>query len=93
MDFERELQSLINSCSKENDSNTPDFILAKYVQNCLDSFTSATIQRDTWYGYKPFGRDYGNPCSPKEAVLNVLSSKCYCAAIPQAHVREECDRK
>lgn len=65
MDFATELQSLINSWSKENDSNTPDFILAQYVQNCLDAFTSATKQRDNWYGYKPFGGNYGNPCNPQ----------------------------
>ena len=35
--FERELESLINRFSKENDSNTPDFILAQYLLGCLQA--------------------------------------------------------
>lgn len=35
MDFVKELQTLINQCCLENESNTPDFILAEYVRNCL----------------------------------------------------------
>ncbi len=50
MDFADELTDLINRCSKENDSNTPDFILAQYIENCLAAFSQATQQRDTWYG-------------------------------------------
>ena len=33
MDFEEELKTLINRCSKENESNTPDFILAQYLKD------------------------------------------------------------
>ena len=50
MDFEKDLTDLINRHSKENESNTPDFILAGYIENCLDAFTEAIVQRDTWYG-------------------------------------------
>ena len=53
MDFEEELSALINRYSKENDSNTPDFILANYIGNCLFAFTEATQQRETWYGRDP----------------------------------------
>lgn len=48
-DFVIELRHLINRHSMENDSDTPDFILARYVQNCLDAFTVATRHRDDWY--------------------------------------------
>lgn len=48
--FENELQSLINRYSKENESNTPDFILAQYLAGCLATFATATQQRETWYG-------------------------------------------
>jgi hypothetical protein len=48
--FEKELEHLINRYSKENDSNTPDFILAQYLQGCLDVFNTAVQQRETWYG-------------------------------------------
>lgn len=48
--FERELAGLINRHSKENESNTPDFILAQYMLNCLNAFTLASRAREKWYG-------------------------------------------
>ena len=48
--FQNELEALINRYSRENDSNTPDFILAQYVENCLANFDRAVQQRETWYG-------------------------------------------
>ena len=48
--FKQELESLINSYSLENQSDTPDFILAKYLQTCLDNFSAAILQREEWYG-------------------------------------------
>lgn len=48
--FENELKKLINKHSQENHSNTPDFILAMYLQNCLSAFNMAVQQRETWYG-------------------------------------------
>lgn len=50
MDFEQELEELINSYSQENVSNTPDFILAAYIKQALDAFNSAIIWRDKWWG-------------------------------------------
>ena len=48
--FKEELKSLLNRNSMENASNTPDFILAQYMDSCLDAFVTATQQRETWYG-------------------------------------------
>lgn len=48
--FEEELQWLINRYSKENASDTPDFILAKYLQDCLESYNSAVQAREKWFG-------------------------------------------
>lgn len=48
--FLEELQDLINRFSKENENNTPDFILAQYMENCLNAFTKATNERERWYG-------------------------------------------
>jgi len=48
-DFKREMINLINKHSRENTSNTPDFILADYLLNCLAAYESATNQRDAWY--------------------------------------------
>ena len=41
---------LLNRASRENASNTPDFILAQYLMGCLESFETAVQQRETWYG-------------------------------------------
>ena len=49
-DFYKELEGLINKYSKENASNTPDWILAQYLLGCLSAFEMATQQRETWYG-------------------------------------------
>lgn len=49
MEFQKQLKDLINKCSKENNSNTPDFILAEYMNECLKAFETATQQRETWY--------------------------------------------
>jgi len=48
--FYQELRELINKHSKENDSNTPDFILARYLCDCLQVFGNAALARSNWYG-------------------------------------------
>lgn len=48
--FEVELTELINRHSKENGSNTPDFILAAYLRECLLNFDATISRRDTWHG-------------------------------------------
>jgi len=51
-EFRKELQTLINCYSKENGSNTPDFILAEYLTNCLENFDNTIKKRTVWYGDK-----------------------------------------
>ena len=48
--FQKELTRLINEYSKENDSDTPDFILARYLNAVLDNFNAAVMDREQWYG-------------------------------------------
>lgn len=48
--FVKDLQSLINSYSIENLSNTPDFILAEYMWDCLVAWGKWTRRREEWYG-------------------------------------------
>ncbi len=50
VEFESGLESLINRCSMENGSNTPDFMLVKYLMGCLHNYDSITKSRDNWYG-------------------------------------------
>jgi hypothetical protein len=49
-DFRKELEELINRHSKENGSDTPDFILAEYLEMSLLAFDSAVNRREKWYG-------------------------------------------
>lgn len=48
--FEARLEELINEYSMENGSDTPDFILAVYLSNCLKNFDASIKQREEWYG-------------------------------------------
>ena len=47
------IEHAINSTSSENGCNTPDFILAEYLEKCLQAFDSAVKARDGWYAIKP----------------------------------------
>jgi hypothetical protein len=46
----QQLSELLNKYSRENESNTPDFILSAYMMNCLEAFENATKLRDNWFG-------------------------------------------
>lgn len=46
----RDLAAVLNRFSRDNGSNTPDFILAQYLANCLDAFDIAVQKRAQWFG-------------------------------------------
>lgn len=50
--FDKELESLLNHYSIESGSNTPDFILAEYLRQCLSAWNLAVAAREQWYGRK-----------------------------------------
>lgn len=52
-DFQQELRNLINKHSRENGSDTPDFILAEYLDNCLTTFEIAIRGRNMFYSPHP----------------------------------------
>ncbi len=52
-DFRTELERLLNRHSRENTSNTPDFILAEFLCASLAAFDVAVQQRENWYGRDP----------------------------------------
>ena len=52
-DFITELGELLNRRSMENGSDTPDFILAQYLTDCLRSWNRATKRREDWYKRTP----------------------------------------
>ena len=63
-DFEHELMVLINSRCMENESDTPDFLLARFIQECLDSFNAAVKARDKRHGITQ--RAWNRPATTQE---------------------------
>lgn len=49
--FEKELEHLINKYSIDNQCNTPDFILAKYMVKSLEPLRKMIDTRAEWYGH------------------------------------------
>ena len=50
--FKKELLTLINTYCMEADSDTPDYILAEYMIQCLKLFNKSTQARDMHMGIK-----------------------------------------
>jgi hypothetical protein len=53
MDLRVRIEQELNRASAENASNTPDFVLAEFLTDCLAAFDRATTARDNWYGMRP----------------------------------------
>lgn len=49
-DLARELTRVLNIHCCENESNTPDYILADYMLACLKAYEIAMKARASWYG-------------------------------------------
>lgn len=49
-EFEKEVTRLLNHHSQESVSDTPDFILAVFLTDCLTAWNDATVRREMWYG-------------------------------------------
>lgn len=56
MPFRDELTDLINKYSKENGSDTPDFVLSGFIQDSLNAFDNAVVLREEWYGSFPVSK-------------------------------------
>lgn len=48
--FRDELTSLVNRHCREAASDTPDYILALFMAQCLEAFDGAIAERSRWYG-------------------------------------------
>jgi hypothetical protein len=73
-DFRVELESLINRNSMESGSNTPDFVLAYYLRDCLDAFDRAVVRREKWYGISQVPGEDG--CGGRWGVARIIISTC-----------------
>lgn len=47
--FRKDLETIINQNSMENGSDTPDFILADYLYDCLENFNKTSNKRNNFY--------------------------------------------
>ena len=73
--FPHELMQLINKHSIENGSNTPDFILAEYLKQCLEAFDMCVRRRDENIVYRQTALDSAiknNPVMSKSVEKRVL---------------------
>lgn len=49
LSLERDLSALLNRYCAENLSNTPDFILAQFMLECLAAWNYGIAKREAWY--------------------------------------------
>ena len=76
--FEQEIRECINRHSMENASNTPDFILACYLLDTLQTFNRAVKHRAYWHGHEvqPVpGNNHPVPGQPEGHLTPALSPK------------------
>jgi hypothetical protein len=45
-----ELTFILNKHSAENESDSPDHVLAVYLLECLEAFNRAVNKRESWHG-------------------------------------------
>lgn len=55
-EFQKDLEALINKHSKENLSDTPDFILAITLEHFLSAISMTIKARDDWYNFDPWAK-------------------------------------
>lgn len=67
MDLKERIREAINCASAESGSDTPDFILAEYLTDCLAAFDKATTRRTRYFAPTADGKPV--PVSPN-AVLS-----------------------
>lgn len=51
-ELRQELAELLNRHSRENKSNSPDFLLANFMLDCLQAGEELVRAREQWYGVK-----------------------------------------
>jgi hypothetical protein len=71
-----DIARIINRRSRENVSNTPDFILASFLHDCIVAFEIRVRDRDKWYGILPRPGQFATPppcerCKKLEAAVRV----------------------
>lgn len=75
-----ELQRAVNRASVESVSNTPDFVLARYLRDCLGAWDVATRDRERWYGVKltPGRRAHPSDAEATRLVFEAVGTASMC---------------
>ena len=81
MSFQEELTALINRYSLEINSDTPDYLLAEYLIDCLDVFNRAVHKRDLWYNRQRVARD-------RQEFLDMHDEEYTFRELPPVELRE-----
>ena len=71
--FVNALRIVINEHSREGDSNTPDFVLARFLQQSLTAFDLAVTHRDDWHAVDDIPSKADGYASQVKASLEVLA--------------------
>jgi hypothetical protein len=80
-----DIERAINANSAEAGSNTPDFILAEYLVDCIAAFDKSSTRREQWYGVKQspgqkrgevavFFQDGNQQCAVRPDFINLQES-------------------
>lgn len=51
--FREDLRKLLNQHCIDNYCNTPDYILAAFLEEILNNYTLIIAKRDFWFGFDP----------------------------------------
>ncbi len=71
-ELEKKFSDLLNCESRENDSNTPDYMLAEFMVKCLEAFELTSNKREVWYGIE---LEPGGINIPKEKLKELEAIK------------------
>ena len=77
--FRQDLEELINKYGMENGSNTPDFILADYLNSCMRIFDKTMKQRDIWYGKKLTREIVNKNKGDQQKIMDEIDHNNMCA--------------
>lgn len=73
--FLQEITTLINRHSVENGSDTPDWMLAEYLTDCLAAYEKAVRARDRWHGNSMRAWDDDAPTGTAEAAAHDVAER------------------
>ena len=84
----REIEHVLNRACNENQSNTPDFILAEALASILNVLHRTISERDKWYGIAPCPGKSPAPLSPAQVEEVVRDFRNYATALsPETFIR------